>query len=80
MVCNITEWLDQTTERFPDKTAFADENQKITFGKLRENAIALAGRLLNLGIYKEPVAIMMEKSANLVTAFFASAYSATFIR
>ena len=36
MVINVTEWLDETTEKFPDKIAISDENKQITFKKFRD--------------------------------------------
>ncbi len=57
-------WIRQRKD-FRDKTAFADENQKITFGNC-VRCIALAGSA-DLGIYKSSA--YDGKSANLVRLF-----------
>ena len=31
MINNITVWLDETAEKYPNKVAFSDENKKVTF-------------------------------------------------
>lgn len=78
MIHNITMWLDETAERFPDKEAFVDENKKITFFELREEARKVAGRLLAMDIHKSPVAVMIEKSVDTLVAFMGVAYSGNF--
>lgn len=78
MISNITVWLDKTTERFPDKVAFADENRKVTFKELRNEAISLAGKIIERNLFKRPIAVMIEKSVGTLIAFMAVAYSGNF--
>ena len=78
MVNNITEWLDHTEKKFPDKIAFSDEHQNITFSELRKSAIDLAGRIIDMGLFKEPIAVIMEKSVDALVAFLGVAYSGNF--
>ena len=33
---NVLEWLEQTAERLPDKTAFDDGNEQIRFEDVRD--------------------------------------------
>lgn len=78
MVRMVTEYLDSTAERLPDKVAFLSERDKLTFAELRESSRLLATGLLAQGIFRSPIAIFMEKSAACVAAFLGAAYSGNF--
>lgn len=78
MRANVTYWLDETAERFPDKTAYADEKKEITFGELRERARDIACELTQRGLFKKPVAIFLEKGVDVLISFMGAAYSCNF--
>ena len=64
---NILEWLEASAGRFPEKAAFADETQEITYLQLMTRARRI-GRILGEKITPcTPVAFYLEKSctANL---------------
>ena len=72
-------WLEETAERFPDKLAFEDESGCYTWKQVREMAISVACRIhavLHQG--KQPVAVYMEKSADMLVAYLGIAYSGNF--
>lgn len=78
MKANVTYWLDETAARFPDKTAYADENKEITFSELRAQARAIASELTERGLFKKPVAIFLEKGVDVLVSFMGAAYSCNF--
>ena len=78
MRANVTYWLDQTADRLPDKTAFADEKKEITFGELKAQAQALATRMLERRLFKKPVAVYLEKGVDVLVSFMGAAYSCNF--
>ena len=78
MKANVTYWLDQSAERLPDKIAFADEHKEITFGQLKQQAMALATRMLEKGLFKKPVVIYLEKGVDVLVSFMGAAYSCNF--
>ncbi len=78
MKANVTYWLDETAARFPDKTAYADENKEITFSELRAQARAIASELTQRGLFKKPVAIFLEKGVDVLVSFMGAAYSCNF--
>ena len=39
----ITDYLDETASRLPDKAAYVDSNRAITFREIRDEAYKLAG-------------------------------------
>ena len=78
MKANVTYWLDQTAQRLPDKTAFADERKAVTFGELRTQAMAIATQILAKGLFKKPVVVYLEKGVDVLVSFMGAAYSCNF--
>lgn len=78
MNTNVTYWLDKSADRFPDKIAFADDKEKITFGRFQLQAKAVASQILQRGMFKKPVVIYMEKNIDVLIAFMGVAYSGNF--
>lgn len=74
----ITDYLDKTTERFPDNTAIVDGEKELTFAQLRDSARRVASELVGLGIFHQPVAVYLEQSAESVVSFLGAAYSGNF--
>ena len=78
MIANITDWLDEIAEKYPDKIAFSDENSSATFSQVRRQAISIAAAISNVGLNKKPIVIFMEKSVDMIISFLAVAYSGNF--
>lgn len=78
MINNVTEWLDETAQKYPDKIAIIDKERTITFGQLRYKALSLAEIIVNKGLFKEPIAIAMPKSIDVIVCFLGIAYSGNF--
>ena len=72
---NLLEYLEYTVKRFPNKNAFSDETEQLTFKQLHERARAIGTFLLNNGHTRQPVCVFMEKSANTVAAFLGVLYA-----
>ena len=78
MINNITTWLDEVAERFPDKTGYADEEKTLSFSQMRNAVISTAYRIYERGLFKKPDAVFMEKGVDALSAMFATAYSGNF--
>jgi amino acid adenylation domain-containing protein len=78
MLTNITQYLDATAAKFPDKVAFSDGESSITFAELRDTSRRIASELLRRGITRQPVAVFMEKSPRAIAANFAAVYSGNY--
>ena len=72
---NVAEFLEATAKRFPDKVAFSDGKESLTFAELREQARRIASELLRRGYFKQPVLVAMEKEPRTIAAFMGCAYS-----
>ncbi len=78
MNCLVTDYLDRTAERYPDKVAFVDQKREITFSGLKDEAVRIAYKFIEGDYFKQPVLVFLEKSISLVSAFMGIAYSGNF--
>lgn len=78
MRSNVLYWLDNTAMRFPDKKAIWDESEEITFSEYRRKALAIARRIAELGLEKQPVVVFLKKSAKVLVSFAGIGYSRNF--
>lgn len=74
----ITDYLDDTAARYPDKTAVLDKNGATSFRTLRGEARAIGTQLARRGLQRQPVVVWIDKSARTLSAFMGVAYSGNF--
>ncbi len=74
----VTDYLDESAKKFPNKIAFVDEKRSITFAELRNESLKIAENLIQQNFFKKPIAIYIEKSVECVAAFMGVAYSGNF--
>ncbi len=72
---NILQYLEATAPRVPNKIAYADGKDSITFAQLHRSARAVGSSLLRAGYRKEPIAILMEKHPCVPAAFYGVVYA-----
>lgn len=75
MAMLATDYLDDTTRRLPQKTAFVDAKRSVSFSLLREEALKVSLALVGGGVFRSPVAVYMPKSASTVAAYMGILYS-----
>lgn len=78
MQYNVLEYLEHTVKRFPEKTAYANDRDSITFREVYQQARAIGTFLSRKGIYKQPVVVFMDKHPRAVVAFFGVVYGGNF--
>lgn len=78
MQTNVLEYLEETVKRAPDKLAYADEREGLTFSEVYARSRAIGSFLYRKGHGREPVVIFMRKSPHTVAAFFGSVYAGCF--
>lgn len=74
----VTDYLDVSAAKFPQKIAFADEHREMTFATLKEEAQKIAAGLIQQKFFKQPVAVFLDKSVECIAAFMGIAYSGNF--
>ena len=75
---NVLEYLEQSAARFPDKTAFADLNEEVTFAQLVLNAKKIGTALAGMAGTGRPVPVFLAKSVRAVTVFMGAVYAGSF--
>lgn len=70
MLTNILQYLEGTVSWLPEKPAFRKDKACMTFRQLQETAGAIGSFLLNRGIRRQGIALMMDKGAEAAAAFF----------
>ena len=78
MQTNILEYLEATAPRLPDKIAYSDGVDHLTFSQLSHHARALGSALAKRGYYRRPIAVLMKKHPNTVAAFYGCVYAGCF--
>ena len=75
---HVLDYLDSTVKRVPDKIAFANENDVLTFQEVYDQNRAVATFFMEKGLYKEPIVVFMNKHPKTITAFFGVINSGNF--
>ena len=78
MKINVTEYLDETTLQYGNRTAIEDLNGKITFNQLQISAYKVADNLVELNLLNSPIAVLLPKSKDSIIAFVGINYSGNF--
>lgn len=78
MKTNILEYLEGSSKRFPDKTAFADEHSSCTFRELEMTARRIGTALAKYFVPRNPVPVFMEKSVETIGVFMGAVYAGCF--
>ncbi len=78
MVKNILEYLEQTVIKVPNKIAFSNGEESLTFSQLYNTAKVIGSNLLRHGFSREPIFVVMEKHPNAIAAFLGAIYAGCF--
>lgn len=75
MMTNILEYLEKTVSWLPQKRAFWDAGEEVTFSQLYKDARAVGYYLYRRGIRREPVAVFMGRRPSAVAAMLGTVYA-----
>lgn len=78
MQTNVLEYLEKTVVRLPEKVAFANEVEGLTFKQVYDQARAVGSFLHSKNFYNKPIVVFMKKHPNTITAFFGVIYSGNY--
>lgn len=67
---HVLDYLNHIVSVKPDKTAFADDTQALSFRQVYEQSRAVGTYIHQKGIYKKPVVVFMRKRPKEIAAFF----------
>ena len=75
MQTNILEYLEGSVARCPDKVAFADATDALTFREVSDRAKRIGSSLLAMNHRGGSVVVFMRKHPTTLTAFFGTIYA-----
>ena len=76
---SVVQWLESTAEKFPEKIAFADEKKVYSWIELRRTVLSIAAYIEQIvPERKQPIAVYMEKSVDMLAVYLGIAYSGNF--
>lgn len=78
MNISVLDYLDRSADRFPDKAAFCDQQETLTFDQLREMSRRIGTAISDRIGRQEPVIVYMEKRAVNIAVFMGIAAAGCF--
>lgn len=78
MLHNVTQYLRKSAENFPDHPALVDQKICLTYGETLNEAEHIAFELVSRNLFKKPIAVVMDKGARTVSAFWGVALSGNY--
>lgn len=78
MVQVVTDYLDKAVKSQPDKVAFVDKYESVTYVELKNRAYRIASYLIKSGYTKVPIAINMEKSIRCLSVMLGILYCGSY--
>ncbi len=78
MQTNVIDYLNSIADSLPNKVAFADETTKLTFNEVYGQGRSIGSFLHSIGVYREPVVILMDKNPKTIVAFLGTIYGGNY--
>lgn len=75
---NILDYLEITTEKYPNKVAVICEDQELTFKTLKETAQKVGTTICEISALKKPIIVLMEKEIETLSIFLGIVYGGCF--
>ncbi|MBR2589754.1 MAG: amino acid adenylation domain-containing protein [Clostridia bacterium] len=75
---DVLEFLENSAQKRADKTAVKDADMQYTYEQLLAGSKRIGSALLETGLRRKPIPVLMEKSCKTLAAFFGIAYSGNF--
>ena len=75
---NVLEMLEESAEKYGDKTAFVDSGMRVTFAEAVDLAGKIGSALVADGMLRRAVAVLLPKGVKELVSFFGIVYSGNF--
>lgn len=75
---SVIYYLEKTARKLPDKIAYKDKDEEISFGELTSLGKRIGSRIADVVGRNSPVIIYMEKNIRNIECFFGAAYAGCF--
>lgn len=79
MQYSVLEYLEQSVKKYPDKVAFLDQNQEMTFSETKQRALSIANAIRKASpVRRQPILVYLPKGISCIAAFMGILYSGNF--
>ncbi|MDD7704664.1 AMP-binding protein, partial [Campylobacter sp.] len=78
MIRSVCDFLDNSALKFPNKIAFVEGQKSISYKDFNKITSAVASRILEFLIKKEPILIILPKGIDALISMFSVAKSGNF--
>lgn len=78
MLHAVSNYLRKTCMKYPEHIALVDEREQVSYASFIDKAERVAFYLINASFFKQPIAVMMDRSAGAVITFLGVALSGNF--
>lgn len=78
MLFRVTDYLHNSFSRFPERVALVDRFRRVDYSAYQREADSIAYTLIEMELFKQPVAVYMDKSVQTIVAFLGVAESGNF--
>ena len=78
MIFKVTDYLHKSASDHPGSIALADKSSNVTYQEYQVKADAIAYELVTRGLFKCPVAVLMDKTVECVISFLGIAQSGNY--
>ncbi|EKB49126.1 amino acid adenylation domain-containing protein [Cecembia lonarensis] len=80
MIINILQYLEDSAQRVPEKSAFIDEKNSITYANLQAYAKSIGSAIIQKtkGQIRKPIVVFVDRNIESLVAFLGVAYSGNF--
>ena len=76
---SVLEYLEEAVAKYPDKIAFLDKNETLTFKETKQRALNIAAAISkSCNVKRMPILVYLPKSVHCITTFMAILYSGNF--
>lgn len=78
MAENVLDYLEESADKYPQKIAYVDKYESITYEELREQTYKIADRLIKKRYKKKPISIYLQKSVRCIATMLGVLYSGNY--
>ncbi|RDU22703.1 amino acid adenylation domain-containing protein [Anaerosacchariphilus polymeriproducens] len=78
MITNVLEYLESTSQRFPDKKALEDIEKAVDFKELKNKATSIGTDIAYKNLRCEPIVVLTDRNIESIIAFWGIIYSGNF--
>ena len=75
MKFNILKYLEKSVNKYPNKIAVIDQNNRITYTELQSISKSIASKIIKEKYFHTPIIVFMDKEIEALTSFLGIVYS-----